>query len=114
MDGWLAKIGWLALMAILGCAGFLFYPDVACDRVFQGKFHFVSEDDRHRPLLQYLDRAGFGQAIGSELFALQRVNFVTKAGQANLLAGWDEGEGQARRVWVFRAHFRTRRRAGRC
>ena len=99
------KIGWLALRAILGCAGFLFHPDVACDRVFQGEFHFVGENDCHWPLLQHANRSRFGQTIGSQLFALQRVDFVAKASESNLLTRPDESEGQAGGMRIFRAHL---------
>ena len=72
--------------------------------MFQRQFHFIGEDDRHWSLLQHADRAGFGQAVGSQLFALQRVDFITKSSQTDLLAGWDESQRQARSVVVFRFH----------
>jgi hypothetical protein len=50
-----------------------------------------------------LQQARFGQAVSGQLLALQRVDFVAEFGQANLLAGRDEGEGQAGRfVCCFR------------
>ena len=51
--------------------------------VFQRQFDFLGEDDRHRPLLQHLERAVFGQAVGSQLFALQRIDFVAEGDEAD-------------------------------
>ena len=79
--------------------------------VLQCQFNFFGEDYRHRFLLQDCERTVFGQAVGSQLFALQRIDFVAEGDEADFAAGGDEGEGQA--GFVFRAHGVTRRRAGR-
>ena len=55
--------------------------------------------------------AVFGQAVGGELLALQRVDLVAEGGEADFAAGRDEGEGEA--GFVFRAHGITTGRAGR-
>jgi len=91
----------------------LLHPDVSGDGVFEREFDFVGEDDRHRPLLQDLERAGFGEAVGGELFALERVDFVAESGETDFLAGRDEGERQAGGLadFGFRGHGFTRRRA---
>jgi hypothetical protein len=59
-----------------------------------------------------LSGARFGEAVGGQLFALQGVDFVAEAGQADFAARGDEGQRQA--GFVFRAHAGiTRGRAGR-
>ena len=107
MGGWLAgEIGWLALAAILGPTRILFHPDIACDRVFQRQFNFIGKNHRHWPLLQHPQQARFGQPVSDQLLPLQGVDFIAEFGQANLLAGRDEGEGQAGRMGfiVFGVH----------
>ena len=69
--------------------------------MFEREFDFVGEDDRHRPLLQDLERARFGEAVGGELFALERVDFVAESGETDFLAGRNEGERQAGRLADF-------------
>ncbi len=61
-------------------------------RMFERQFHFVSHDYRHRPLLQHAQRAGFSQAVGGQLLALERVEFIAESCQADFRAGRDEGE----------------------
>jgi len=56
---------------------------VAGDCVFECEFDFVGEDHRHRLLLQHRERLRFGQAVGGQLFALQRVDFVPEFGEAD-------------------------------
>ena len=94
-------------------ANVLLHPDIPGDGVFEREFDLVGEDDGHRSLLQHLERARFGEAVGGELFALERVDFVAESGEADFLAGRNEGERQAGRLADvgFRAHVRTRRRA---
>ena len=69
----------------------LLHPDMPGNGVFECEFDLVGEDDGHRPLLQDPERAGFGEAVGGELFALERVDLVAESGQADFLAGWNEG-----------------------
>ena len=71
-------------------ASILLYPDVPGDGVFEREFDFVGEDDGHRPLLQDLERARLGEAVGGELFALEPVDLVAESGEADFPSGRNE------------------------
>jgi len=76
--------------------------------MFKRQFDLVSQNDGHRSLLQQPDAAPDGQTVGSQLLALERVDFVAQRGEADFGAGRDEGKGQA--DFVGGAHDQTARR----
>ena len=94
-------------------ANVLLHPDIPGDGVFEREFDLVGEDDGHRSLLQHLERARFGEAVGGELFALERVDFVAESGEADFLGGAVRHEERHAlvRVVVFRVFPMTRLRA---